>query len=260
MRYVSQRTGILTAILAVLLIGLAVILPWAVIAADWSAMTRAAAGLAGLAGVIYAVAVICLYHAFAIGPVRLVAPIIGAFPVLSLGWAAATGGTVAPGQWAAVLAVIAGVALTAMLSDRDGAASQTGRATIWAVGSACGFAVTFALAQAAVRQGADLPVILLTRVAAAAVVAGLALILAKDFRPPPRQLPLLATMGVLDALALALVTLAGSLAHPEYAAVASSTFGLVTVVLGWAVLRESMTAGQWASVTLVFAAIGYLGL
>jgi uncharacterized membrane protein len=67
-------------------------------------------------------------------------------------------------------------------------------------------------------------------------------------------------MGVLDATALGLVLLAGGLPHPEFASVASSVFGVVTILLAWAFLRERMTLPQWGGVALIFAGIGYLGL
>ena len=67
-------------------------------------------------------------------------------------------------------------------------------------------------------------------------------------------------MGVLDTVALGAVMIGGTMPRPEFAAVAASTFGLLTVVLAWAFLSEPMTGRQWVSVTIVFAAIATLGL
>ncbi|MCX8509028.1 MAG: EamA family transporter, partial [Rhodobacteraceae bacterium] len=70
----------------------------------------------------------------------------------------------------------------------------------------------------------------------------------------------LAVMGLCDATALGLVQSAGTLPRPEFAAVASSTFGMVTILLAWAFLKERMSTPQWGAVALVFAGIGYLAL
>jgi drug/metabolite transporter (DMT)-like permease len=44
------------------------------------------------------------------------------------------------------------------------------------------------------------------------------------------------------------------------ASVASSIFGIVTILLAWKFLREPMRAFQWGGVALVFAGIAALGL
>ena len=72
--------------------------------------------------------------------------------------------------------------------------------------------------------------------------------------------PALLLMGVLDVAALTAVTLAGGLPKAEYAAVASSVFGIVTILLAWRFLNEPMRAAQWGGVALVFAGIAALGL
>ena len=67
-------------------------------------------------------------------------------------------------------------------------------------------------------------------------------------------------MGLLDTLALGLVMLAGGLAHAEYAAVAASLFGVVTILLAWAFLGEKVRPRQWPGIALVFAGIGWLAV
>lgn len=259
-RYISQRSSIPAAILTVLVVGSILILPFAVIWGDWAAMTPRAYWLAAGSGVVFAIATLGLYFAFAIGPVRLVAPIIGSYPILSVGLAAWSGATVSTGAWAAVGVIIAGVAFVAAYGHSDEKQTDRGRAILWAVMAGVGFAGTFALGQNAVRAGGDLPVILAARLFAVATIGGLALMLRRDVKPGRKELPLLAVMGALDALALGLVMVAGARPDPELASVASSTFGMVTIILAWAILREPMTLTQWISVFLVFCGIGYLAL
>jgi len=123
-----------------------------------------------------------------------------------------------------------------------------------------GFAITFALGHIATTWGAELASIAIARVAAMTVVLALALGLPGPILPQRAQIPILAGMGVLDTVALGAVLLAGTRDNPEFAAVAASTFGLLTVLLAWLFLKEKMTLTQWGGVLIVFAAIGYLAL
>ena len=259
-RHVSQKTRILHALLTVLIVGTILMSPVAAYRGDWAAMTLSAYSLCALSGLAFSLASLSLYGAFAIGPVRLVAPIIGTYPVLSVGWSVIVGSPVTGLQWIAVLVVVVGVALVAALSDSAESHGQIMPAVILSLLAGGGFALTFAAGQAAARIGTELPVILSSRVVAAATI-GIILIARKQrYRIDRTVLPLLAAMGLLDATALACVTAAGTLPHPEFAAVASSLFGMLTVVLAWAILKEPMSRAQWSAVVMVFCGIGYLGI
>ena len=63
-----------------------------------------------------------------------------------------------------------------------------------------------------------------------------------------------------EALAMTLTYSAGRLPSPEFAAVAASCFGVVTILLAWAFLKEAMRPSQWLAVGLVFAGIGTLAV
>jgi len=259
-RFVTQRTGILPAMLTVLVTGLVLVAGVALIWGDWQAVTVQSLWLSALSGSFFAGGSYALYRAFALGPVKLVAPLIGAYPILSVAMASLQGQPVVPSHWIAVLVVVAGVAAVALFaSEQDGQRIQPS-SIFWGIAAAFGFALTFAAGQSATRAGAELPVLLLTRAAAVAVIAVSVVISRIDARPPLKTLPLLCAMGALDALALGLVLFAGSLPRPEFAAVGSSLFGLVTVILAWAILRETMTRNQWVSVAVTFAGIAFLGL
>lgn len=261
-RYVSQRVGILPALTTVLIIGTIVMAPAAVLMGDWDAMGAKALGLSAASGIAFTLAYLGLYKAFEIGPVRLVAPVIGAYPILSVGWAALSGQAVSADQWLAVAAVISGVAIVGLLTDEaaSGGGQSKRAAILWAILGGSAFAATFALGQAAAHAGSEAPAIIVTRIVA--VGAALILLIASGgIRWPARgALPLLGLMGVLDCIALGIVIAAAGMARPEFASVAASTFGMITVILAWAILRERMTSGQWGGVFLTFAAIGYLAL
>lgn len=262
-RFATERTSAAVALLTVLSVGLVLVGPLAALSGEWPLLTRGAILAALASGAVYAAAAYALYRAFDIGPVRLVAPIIAAFPVLSVLWAAARGPIPSADQIGAVFAIVAGVGLIAFLSDHTGAGTARGsrKAAIgWSAVSCVGFAATFAFGHVASGGGAELPSIFLTR-AAAVLTLGTVMILRGGW-PQTRGAPwkLLAIMGVCDVTAIALVQAAGALPRPEFAAVASSTFGMVTILLAWAFLKERVSTAQWSAAGLVFGGIAYLAL
>lgn len=259
-RYVSQQVGAFPALTTVLLVAVLLTTPAALILGDWAAMGLQSYALAAAGGAVFTVAYLGLYKAFEIGPVRLVAPILGAYPALSVGWAALSGRPVPWDQWLAVVGVITGVGIVGFLSSDSDSGGSRRAAVIWAVIGGLGFAATFALSQAAAHTGSEFPVILITQIFA--VLGAIILLLATGgIRLPSRRaLPMLAFMGLLDCVALGIVIAAAGMARPEFAAVAASTFGMITVVLAWVILRERVSPGQWAGVAITFTAIGYLAV
>lgn len=262
-RKLSQGAALLPIITVVLGAGSVVLVPVALLAGDWAAMTGAAWGIAAFSGVAIAVAIGSLYKAFSLAPVRLVSPVIGAYPMLSLAFAMAQGRPVTGSEWLAVLAIVTGIAIVALSSRDDapeGYASSPGVALAWAALAAVGFAATFALGQEAARQGADLPVILIGRVVALGVIVALLLWHGGSLAPQRGHFPVLALMGVFDAVALGLVTAAGSLPRAEYASVSSSLFGVLTILLAAFFLKERVRAVQWAGIAAVFCGIAALSM
>lgn len=262
-RQVTQRMGTSTALSSVLALSMLLLLLALLIMpeADFTISSQGF-GLSVLSGLTFAVASFSLYRAFEIGPVRLVAPIIGAYPVISVAWSSVFSTPAPLSDWLAVGAVVAGVGLVVALSEKPQRAAQTdrGKAVLWASLSAAGFAFTFIFGQQAVSSGHPLALNLVTRCVAFAVICLVVLRSGGFQRPPRAALPLLALIAALDALALGLVLQAGALSQPEYASVAASTFGMVTIILAWAFLKETMRPGQWAAAAMVFASIAYLGL
>jgi drug/metabolite transporter (DMT)-like permease len=204
-----------------------------------------------------------LYKAFSLAPVRVVSPVVGAYPLLILLTAVAQGRHASGGDWLAVLAIVIGITIVAIASRDDapeGYAASPGVAMTWAALSAAGFAGTFALAQEATRLGSELPVMLVGRVVALAAILGLMVWHKGSMAPQRGHFGVLGLMGLLDALALGLVTASGGLPRAEYASVASSLFGVLTVLLAAWVLKERVRPVQWAGITCVFSGIAALGL
>ncbi len=260
-RYLSSRVPILAALMCVLIVG--AIFQFGVIASTGTVSWPVGTGLVLTlgSGVAFLIASLGLYFAFERGPVRLVAPLIASYPILSIGFAMMTGASISMAQGAAVLAVVAGVGVVAALSDDNpDDVPSFGPTIALSLMSAIGFATTFKLGQMAAEHSGELVTTLIARLTALLLLAVIILARRAPIWPGKTALLPLAVMGVLDGIALICVISAAPLKHPEHAAVASSTFGLLTVVLAWAFLRERMSMPQWTGCLIAFAGIGYLAL
>lgn len=262
-RKLTQGAALLPIIATVLLAGTVALAPFALTFGDWSTMTPGAIALSAAYGLAYALAGGALYKAFSLAPVRLVSPVIGAYPMLSLAIALLQGRAVSVADWLAALTIVIGIGIVAIAARDDtpeGYAATPAVALGWAALSTAGFAMTFALGQEATRQGADLPVMLIGRLVALACVVVLAMTRRVSLAPQAGQGWLLVLMGVFDTVALGLVTAAGGLPQAEYASVTASLFGVLTVLLAAWFLREQVRAVQWLGIAAVFSGIAALGL
>ena len=260
-RYLSQRTPLMASLLVVLIVGLLFHIGVMVVEDGFAPLTPQTTWMALVSGTFFLMASLGLYGAFQRGPVKLVAPIIASYPVLSLVWALVRGAQISPWQWGAVIAIIVGVSLVAALAQHDDEDNPPAGPTIaFSLIAAAGFAGTFALGQYASEISGHLPVTLVTRIMALALLIGAMGALRLPFWAGWRALPVLALMGIADGIALLCVLAAGGLPDAQYAAVASSSFGLLTILMAWAFLGEKMTPPQWVGCAIAFSGIGYLAL
>lgn len=258
-RVVGPKVDPLVLLAGVFLSGTVVLAPLA-IGGDWGAPTAGDWTLALLAGATYTAAGYGLYRAFTIGPVYLVAPICGAFPMISVALEVLRGGEAQAAAWIGSVAVLGGITLVARSSDHGEAGASRKAAIGWAALSCLGFAFTFALSQWASEDGGHLPVALTVRVAACVVAGGFILMLRPALSATLRLWKPMILLGLLDVGALTSVTLAGGMRNAEYASVAASTFGMVTILLAWRFLGERLGPVQFLGVLVVFAGIVTLGL
>lgn len=260
-RVVSQTIPLMASLLTVLTVGLAFHLGMMGVTQSYHSISGPALVYAALSGVFFLTASLGLYGAFQRGPVRLVAPIIASYPILSVGWAVFNGTVLTTPQLIAVLAVITGVGLVAALADDSKSdVPAKGITIIYAVVAAIGFAGTFALGQLAAELSHHMSATLVTRVTAIVLLLGIIVAWRLPFWPGKSALVVLTLMGIADSIALASIVSAGGLPNAQYAAVAASVFGLLTILLAWLFLKERLSALQWIGCGITFAGIGYLAL
>lgn len=258
-RYVSQKAPLMASLLVVFGAGLGFHLAVMVADGGFKPISWQATAIAILTGGFFLLASLGLYGALQRGPVRLVSPIVASFPILSVLWAVLRGAEVSGWQWVAVLSIVIGVSAVAYFSDdSQGDTPPKGRTILYAVLAAIGYAGTFAFGQMASEMSHHLPATLVTRVAA--ILALLAVIAHRKLPlwPGRGSLVMLVLMGCADGVALLCMTYVGGLPDAQYAAVAASIFGLLTIVMAWAILGEKMYPRQWLGCAITFAGIGYL--
>lgn len=260
-RFFSQRTPVSACIFTVLFTGLLFQSFATISTGTLQPLPLDAIWISLAAGVCFVFATFGLFYAFQRGPVRLVAPTVASYPILSVSWAALQGSPISFAQTTAVACIILGVGTVAVLSDTSEDDSPRKGPTLLLAGmSAIGFAGTFALGQRAAELSHELPTTLVTRAFAFALILVMFVLSKQKLWPGKAALPWLIAMGVADGIALLCVLSAGGLPDAKYAAVSSSLFGLMTILLAWLFLKERMTVPQWAGCMVAFAGVGYLAL
>lgn len=217
--------------------------------------------LAVSAGIAFLLANVGLYYSFARGPVRLVSPIIACFSVISVGIAVLEGTQLQISHAIAIGVLMLGITIVGLFTPEDDQEFPSLGPTIgFAVLAAFGFAGTFKLGQLAAEASTDLSASLISRLTALVLLGSVLSWSGKPIAPGWAAVLPLIGMGILDSVAIFSVISAAPLPNPEYAAVATSTFGLLTIVLAWGLLKEAMSTAQWVGCLLAFSAVGYLAL
>ena len=260
-RFISQKTPISACILTVLIVGLIFHIGLMIPTKEITVISKSAFVLATIAGVSFVIASFCLYYAFKRGPVKLVAPLIASYPILSISWAIWIGTPISKFQILAVLAIIFGVSIVAVLSDiSEEKIPPIGKTIALSLIAAIAFACTFASGQAAAELSPHMSATLVTRIISIMLCAIIIYFAGLKYWPGKSAIPWLIAMGCADGFALWCVFSAGALENPQYASVTSSIFGLITILLAWIFLKERMSILQWTGCIITFLGVGYLAI
>ena len=267
-RFPSRDIGASHAVFGVTLTGLVWLSLWLAATGAPPALQPQHLWLPALAGIGFALATIWLFAALTAGPIAVVAPIVGAYPVLAVAFAVVMGARPALAEWLAMAAVVAGVAVVARQGDvapehaEPGSGRVRAQALVYAFLAGLGFACSLTAGQHAAPLYGEVEATWLARIFGLAAVA--IACLARPRRGTTRLgrygrwWILLVVMGLLDSLALVAVIMAGHQPQAEIATVASSSFGAVTVLLARVFLKEAVAPAQWAGIALIFAGVAVL--
>ena len=252
-RILKQPKGIYASIAAVLFLGCLLQSPVALLNADFSQISNVALSASVASGSFFALAGISLYKAFIIGPIKLVAPIVGAYPVFSLIFSSLNGNPPTSIQVGAVIIIVicAGY-VAASKEEKEGALADKKSAIFWAVLSSFGFASSFALGQYASNLSDQYALLLPNRISALIALILIAKYLNQPVIPDLSEWRIFALMAFLDAVAQGFVISSGKLEFPVYASISASLFGLVTILLAAFFLREKIYFKQWIAIFFVF--------
>jgi drug/metabolite transporter (DMT)-like permease len=260
-RKISQTAPLMATLLGVLVVGGIFQLIMLLATGGYSPLPSDSLYFSLAAGAAYLMGAAALYGAFHRGPVKIVAPIIGGFPILSVATASIRGEYISNWQWAAVLVVVLAIAVVAIFSrDDDDEMPALGPTILLSAIASFGFFAAFALGQEAAKLGSEQTSVLVTRATCILLLLPVFVLFPIPIWAGKSAVKTIIVMGILDGIALYSVLSAGGMESPHFASVAASTFGLVTVILAWAFLREKMTSIQWVGCALAFAAIGALSI
>ena len=258
-RILKQPKVIYASIAAVLFLGCLLQSPVALLNADFSHISILALSVSVASGSFFALAGISLYKAFINGPIMLVAPIVGGYPVFSLIFSSLNGNLPNGIQVGAVIIIVicAGY-VAASKEENEGALANKKSAILWAVLSSFGFASSFALGQYASNLSDQYALLLPNRISALIALILIAKYLNKPIVPDLSEWRIFALMALLDAVAQGFVISSGKLEFPVYASISASLFGLVTILLAAFFLREKISSKQWIAILLVFVGLTIL--
>jgi drug/metabolite transporter (DMT)-like permease len=246
----ARRLSTLTVLATATFTGLVAVAAFVAITRDApppgeSIALAAAAGLAGALGLG------ALYRGMAVGAMAVVAPISASAAVIPVVVGLATGDRPSPLQLGGMAVVLGGVVLASR--EPGGSARRLAAGVPLALLAALGFGLYFLLIDPASDGGAAWAVLVARSAATAAATA--AAFTLRSGLPGRGDLPLLATVGIFDVAANAMIAVALTKGLVGLVAVLSSLYPVVTVLLARAVLGERVAAAQRAGIVLALGGV-----
>lgn len=249
----------------VMLAGAVLLLPVLFRGSLWAAPPHAI-GLALAMGIVYAMAAAGLFLALTLAPVSIVGPIVGGYPALIVLWGLVNGLQPTTLQWLCIALILVGVIVVAR-SEHEGEGHSDvlpGKLPLVLIASAVssiGYAATAVIGQkAAVSLGA-IETTLLSRFPAAGVLLLLMLWQKQPTAPINRTAWLgIFAMAAFDATAETAINAATYFPDRELGSMAISASSATSVLLAMVVLKEKVTALQWAGVLTIVAGVAALAI
>jgi drug/metabolite transporter (DMT)-like permease len=259
-RFSSRAFGHAEALFGVLLVGSLLLTAWGLVSGSELVWTWRGAHLLALNGIATTTMTLLLYKGLARGPVSVVAAIVAAHPVLVVLIAVVIGARPSLVQWLAMATTIAGTVLVAAAAREGEGESEHApggiRVTIIISLTACLFyAILVSAGQHAVPIYGEFQTLWFSRVISLAAL--LIWFAGRRTAPriPRRWWPFVAAQAMLDTGGYFALFAGSAGPNAEIAAVIAATFGGVTILLAWIVLRERIVFMQWVGIAMILAGV-----
>ncbi len=214
-------------------------------------------------GISLTAATLWLYQSIVRGPISIAEPIVASYPVLIVLYSLIEGVRPSPLQWAAMAVTLIGVAIVAVSAEHfveEGVRTLRDlRITIViAAASSLAYAIGIITAQRAIPLYGELQTTWLTRLVSLTALLLLFACRRRAPRIPARWWPAVGAQGALDSGGFLSLYQVGYDNGAEIAAVAASTYAVVTILLAWIFLREAIRPRQWLGIALTFGGVAVL--
>jgi drug/metabolite transporter (DMT)-like permease len=249
-----------TSVLAwVMLIGLVLTLPWALVRGIPDVDGSATRWLL-LAGVGNCVGLLLVYTGVRVGKVGVVAPIVSTEGAIAALFAVAAGQHLAPGTGAALVVIAVGIVLAAASRDSSGTGGRTSdlRAALFGAAAAVSFGASL---YATGRVSTELPVawaILPPRIVGVVAIA-LPLAIAARLTLTRRAVPFLLVAGVAEVVGFAFFAL-GARHAIAVSAVLASQFGVIAAIMAVVLFHERLSRPQVVGIAAIAVGVAVVSI
>jgi drug/metabolite transporter (DMT)-like permease len=218
-----------------------------------------------LTGVATAAGLVMFYKALAIGTMSVVAPIIAAEVLIPVSAGILLGERPGLHAYAGMAVTVCGVVLISRTprKEKRGRSAEHHRAARTAVILAVLTAVAWGfmlLIYGTVGKGAPVWAVFDTRLTSAVVLAGYVLLTGRGLSLKGQNVPVLAAIGVLLAVANFLFIAATGIGYLSVTSILGSLSPVVVTIYAQALLHERLAPRQWAGFAAVFAGIVLLSV
>lgn len=266
-RFTSRAFGVGRALLFSLILECALLSLWAL-----------ASGLRFEAGWIFnpalllygassTVMTLLLFWGLSRGPIGVVAPIVGAHPVLVVLWQTIQGHPISQMQTLAVILTLTGTALVGIFARDHEAPGSSGRmilsgSIVIAIMASFAYVVMVLSGQIVKHEIGALETLWAGKLISLACLL-LVPVWASRSRgsgklSSPQWLALLAFQGTMDAAGYLFLFLGSQIGGTPVVIVLSSTFAAVTVILAWLTIHERISPLQWVGIVMVTLGTAWL--
>jgi drug/metabolite transporter (DMT)-like permease len=259
----SRLVGAPVTTAGVMLVGLAIVLPIAILAMPLPAVAPGTLVLPALAGATNVAGLLLAYTAYTIGAVGIVSTIASTEGAIAAVISVLAGQQLAPGSGPLLALIAVGVVLAATGGGQEVEEGvRIGRArSLRAAGLAALSATLFGTGLFLIGSVSDdLPIawILLPGRALGVLVVGVPLVLARRARVTRRALPFVVTCGIVEVTGTTAFAL-GAQVDIAVTSVLASMFAPIAAIAAFVLFGERLARRQVAGIALVVAGIALLG-